>query len=103
MTAELRAVAERHCQGRIAVVTEGGYDLQALAASLDVVTETLNGSPQAARWPRSGVASIAAGRRRTPRHARCLRSGVSRYRMALKTQVQSSGVIAWLRRLHLSG
>src|SRR6476620_4999490 len=40
MTAELRAVAERHCQGRMAVVTEGGYDLQALAASLDVVAET---------------------------------------------------------------
>ncbi len=57
MTAELRGVAERHCQGRMAVVTEGGYDLQALAASLDAVTETLNGSPQAARWPRSGVAS----------------------------------------------
>jgi acetoin utilization deacetylase AcuC-like enzyme len=57
MTAELRGVAERHCHGRMAVVTEGGYDLQALAASLDAVTETLNGSPQAARWPRSGVAS----------------------------------------------
>jgi len=57
MTAELRGVAERHGQGRMAVVTEGGYDLQALAASLDAVAETLNGSPQAARWPRSAVAS----------------------------------------------
>jgi acetoin utilization deacetylase AcuC-like enzyme len=57
MTAELRAVAERHGQGRMALVTEGGYDLQALAASLDAVAETLNGSPQPARWPRSGVAS----------------------------------------------
>jgi acetoin utilization deacetylase AcuC-like enzyme len=57
MTAELRAVAERHCQGRMALVTEGGYDLQALAASLDAVAETLNGPQQPARWPQSGVAS----------------------------------------------
>src|SRR5437899_3575479 len=57
MTAELRGVAERHCQGRMAVVTEGGYDLQALAASLDAVAETLNDSPRSAHWPRSGVAS----------------------------------------------
>jgi len=57
MTAELRGVAERQCQGRMAVVTEGGYDLQALAASLDAVAETLNGLPPPARWPRSGVAS----------------------------------------------
>jgi acetoin utilization deacetylase AcuC-like enzyme len=61
MTAELRAVAERHGQGGLALVTEGGYDLQALAASLDAVAEALNGSPQPARWPRSGVAS-ARGR-----------------------------------------
>lgn len=57
MTAELRGVAERHCQGRMALVTEGGYDLQALAASLDAVAETLNGPPQPAHWPRSGVSS----------------------------------------------
>jgi len=57
MTAELRGVAERHGQGRMAVVTEGGYDLQALAASLDAVAETLNGPLQPARWPQSGVAS----------------------------------------------
>ena len=57
MTAELRAVAELHGQGRMAVITEGGYDLQALAASLDAVADTLNGSAQAARWPRSAVAS----------------------------------------------
>jgi acetoin utilization deacetylase AcuC-like enzyme len=57
MTAELRGVAERCCQGRLALVTEGGYDLQALAASLDAVAGTLSGSAQPARWPRSGVAS----------------------------------------------
>jgi acetoin utilization deacetylase AcuC-like enzyme len=57
MTAELRGVAERHGQGGMAVVIEGGYDLHALAASLDAVAETLNGLPQPARWPRSGVSS----------------------------------------------
>ena len=66
MTAEFARVARASCQGRIAVVTEGGYDLHALAASLDVVTETLNGSPQPARWPRSGVASDRGGRRWRP-------------------------------------
>src|SRR5947209_853482 len=35
MTGELRAVAEEVCRGRIVAVTEGGYDLKALAASLD--------------------------------------------------------------------
>src|SRR5689334_19123110 len=37
MTMELRTVAEECCDGRIVLVTEGGYDLQALAASLDAV------------------------------------------------------------------
>jgi acetoin utilization deacetylase AcuC-like enzyme len=55
MTMELRAVAEECCRGRLVAVTEGGYDLQALAASLDVVIETLNGPVGAPRWPSSGV------------------------------------------------
>ena len=57
MTAELRGVAERCCRGRMVVVTEGGYDLQALAASLDAVAETLSGAVAAARWPTSGIES----------------------------------------------
>ena len=35
MTRHVRAVAERCCGGRMAVVTEGGYDLQALAECLE--------------------------------------------------------------------
>ena len=35
MTPELRAVADECCGGRIVSVPEGGYDLEALAASLD--------------------------------------------------------------------
>ena len=49
-------MAEECCEGRIAAVTEGGYDLQALAASLDAAIEAL-GSPVGARWPTSGIAS----------------------------------------------
>ncbi len=56
MTLELGAVAEECCRGRIVSVTEGGYDLQALAASLDAVigAHAAGGSP--APWPASGIA-----------------------------------------------
>jgi acetoin utilization deacetylase AcuC-like enzyme len=57
MTADLRAVATECCEGRLALVTEGGYDLQALAASLDGVIRTLAGPPALAEWPVSEVAS----------------------------------------------
>jgi acetoin utilization deacetylase AcuC-like enzyme len=57
MTMELRAVAEACCDGRMVVVAEGGYDLQALAASLDAVVGAMSGSAASARWPRSGIAS----------------------------------------------
>ena len=56
MTRELRAVADECCQGRVVAVTEGGYDLRALAASLDLAIDALDGSG-AAQWPESGVAS----------------------------------------------
>ena len=57
MTMELRAVAEESCDGRMVLVTEGGYDLHAFAASLDAVVETLAGPIGPATWPRSDVAS----------------------------------------------
>jgi acetoin utilization deacetylase AcuC-like enzyme len=69
MTSELRAVADECCRGRIAAVVEGGYDLHALAGSLDAVIETLHGPSSPAAWPASGIASnrgresIAAVRR----------------------------------------
>ena len=55
MTSELKAIADECCEGRIVVVTEGGYDLTALAGSLDAALEALNGAPAA--WPRSGIES----------------------------------------------
>ena len=57
MTADLRAVADQCCQGRIVAVTEGGYDLQALAASLDGTIAALAGPAASAEWPASGIAS----------------------------------------------
>jgi acetoin utilization deacetylase AcuC-like enzyme len=57
MTRALRAVAEECCRGRIVSVTEGGYDLQALAASLDAVIEQ-HAAPEAlAPWPSGEIAS----------------------------------------------
>jgi acetoin utilization deacetylase AcuC-like enzyme len=56
MTMELREVAAECCAGRMMLVTEGGYDLRALASSLETVVRTLGGPLQSARWPSSGVA-----------------------------------------------
>jgi acetoin utilization deacetylase AcuC-like enzyme len=57
MTLDLRRVAEECCRGRIVSLTEGGYDLQALAASLDAVIGAHAGESAPARWPESGIAS----------------------------------------------
>jgi acetoin utilization deacetylase AcuC-like enzyme len=58
MTMALRGVAQECCHGRIVCVTEGGYDLQALAACIDAVLETLNGPVSAPHWPSSGISSV---------------------------------------------
>ncbi len=58
MTAELRELAEECCGGRLVAVTEGGYDLRALAESLQAVVDALaapRGTP--ARWPQSTIPS----------------------------------------------
>jgi len=56
MTSELGRLAEECCQGRMALVTEGGYDLRALAASLDVVVKVLASPISEPQWPKSDVA-----------------------------------------------
>jgi acetoin utilization deacetylase AcuC-like enzyme len=71
MTRELRAAADECCRGRIVALVEGGYDLEALSASLDAAIEALDApaSTQPARWPAASVsssrgrASIAGTRR----------------------------------------
>jgi acetoin utilization deacetylase AcuC-like enzyme len=57
MTAELRALAEECCGGRVALLTEGGYDLRALKGSLDAVVSTLDGPPARLTWPTSDARS----------------------------------------------
>jgi acetoin utilization deacetylase AcuC-like enzyme len=52
MTAELRSVAVECCAGRIALITEGGYDLHALRECLTAAIDVLASNPaEAAAWP----------------------------------------------------
>ena len=62
MTMELRAVAAECCDERMMLVTEGGYDLQALSASLEAILVRLDAPLAPARWPAGTVAS-SRGRR----------------------------------------
>lgn len=58
MTAALRQVAEDCCGGRLVVVTEGGYDLRALAECLREVVGVLAAEQApAAAWPTGGPSS----------------------------------------------
>jgi acetoin utilization deacetylase AcuC-like enzyme len=57
MTMELRRVADECCHGRLALVTEGGYDLKALDASLEAVVQTLSGPAAVPVWPADGAPS----------------------------------------------
>ena len=57
MTMELRKVAEACCEGRIVLMTEGGYDLRALTESLQAAVESLAASSAEPGWLPSGVAS----------------------------------------------
>ena len=72
MTHQLRTVADECCDGRIALVTEGGYDLEALAASLDAVVQVLARPPAAAAWPAPGPHRSARGRRTSDAAKRAL-------------------------------
>jgi len=57
MTTALRRVADDVCKGRMALVTEGGYDLKALDASLEAVVQTMSGPAAAPRWPAATTSS----------------------------------------------
>jgi len=51
MTMALRQVADEVCKGRLALVTEGGYDLTALDGSLQAVVDVLAGHAGPPKWP----------------------------------------------------
>lgn len=57
MTMALRQVADETCHGRLALVTEGGYDLKALDASLESVVHVLSGPAGSPKWPGPTVTS----------------------------------------------
>ena len=58
MTAMLRRLADEHCDGRIVLVTEGGYDLRALGACLRATVDVLAAeSCPVANWPATTIAS----------------------------------------------
>src|SRR3954468_16756176 len=61
MTMALRQVADEVCKGRLALVTEGGYDLKALEASLNGVVQTLSGDVGDPKWP-SAAGAPARGK-----------------------------------------
>lgn len=51
LTTSLCEAADRHCQGRVLAVTEGGYHLSALKACLDSTVGVLAGVPSSAEPP----------------------------------------------------
>jgi acetoin utilization deacetylase AcuC-like enzyme len=61
MMSALREVAEDYCDGRIVVITEGGYNLAALGDCLRTVVSALASRPERTRWPGTG-ASPSRGR-----------------------------------------
>lgn len=61
LTMALRTVADECCRGRMALVTEGGYDLRALDASIEAVVQTLAGPAASPAWPPAAAPS-ARGR-----------------------------------------
>jgi acetoin utilization deacetylase AcuC-like enzyme len=57
MTAALCQVAEECCGGRIMAVTEGGYNLRALAESMQAAVDALGSGARAPRWLSSSIPS----------------------------------------------
>jgi len=55
----LRAVADARCQGRLAIVTEGGYDLAALAACSQATIDLLSGDAEPPPLPGAEAATRA--------------------------------------------
>ena len=62
MTMDLQTVADECCGGRIALVTEGGYDLRALGDSIDAALGALSAAPGLALWPAAERPGSARGR-----------------------------------------
>ncbi len=57
MGGELKRVADEVCAGKIALVTEGGYDLRALAESLEATVQAVSATAPRPTWPAGSVPS----------------------------------------------
>jgi acetoin utilization deacetylase AcuC-like enzyme len=57
MTSELAKVAQDCCEGRIVLMTEGGYDLTALAQSLESAIGALSSASSQPSWPTDSLPS----------------------------------------------
>jgi acetoin utilization deacetylase AcuC-like enzyme len=64
LTASIVAIADELCDGRVVALTEGGYDLQALADSLETALRALDGETSLPDFPKPAGA--------TPRAEACL-------------------------------
>jgi acetoin utilization deacetylase AcuC-like enzyme len=62
MAATVKAIADRHAQGRLVLLLEGGYDLGALGRSVRAVVETLTGAtpPEVGTPTAAGDALVGA-------------------------------------------
>ena len=60
LTSAIVKVANEHCAGKVVAVTEGGYDLVALAESLRATIRALEGEPADAASPPTGAAPRGA-------------------------------------------
>jgi acetoin utilization deacetylase AcuC-like enzyme len=60
LTAHIAAVADEACGGRVVALTEGGYDLHALAASLDIAMRVLAGESALDDFPQPAAAAPRA-------------------------------------------
>lgn len=59
MTAELMELADKHCEGRLAFILEGGYNLESLSQGVRSVLSVLAGDPASAP-DAAGVAEVTA-------------------------------------------
>ena len=76
LTALVAAAADECCDGRLVAVTEGGYDLAALAGSLRAAIDVLDGSTAAREAAR---APSVATRRRAERARSRLRPHLAKF------------------------
>jgi acetoin utilization deacetylase AcuC-like enzyme len=70
LTGLVTDLADEVCSGRVVALTEGGYDLQALAASLNIAINVLAGDTPLAKLPERRVPLLEA----KPRWRPCVRS-----------------------------